>query len=61
MPSASYMWLRPSIFREFASCALAGEVVGEVMGAETIQLVHDHLFHKQPMSARVFPSHPDHT
>jgi len=60
MTSVSFMWRRPGIFREFALNGPAGELIGEVMGAETIQLFHDHLFHKQPLSAHVFPWHPDH-
>ena len=60
MTSVSYLWRRPGIFREFALHSPVGELIGEVIGAETIQLFHDHLFHKPPRSPKQMPWHPDH-
>jgi ectoine hydroxylase-related dioxygenase (phytanoyl-CoA dioxygenase family) len=60
MISVSYMWRRPGIFREFALHSPLGEVVGRVIGARTIQLFHDHLFLKPPLSPKKMAWHPDH-
>jgi ectoine hydroxylase-related dioxygenase (phytanoyl-CoA dioxygenase family) len=60
MTSVSYMWRRPGIFRDFALQAPVGEVIGRVIGSETIQMFHDHLFHKPPRSPKKMQWHPDH-
>jgi ectoine hydroxylase-related dioxygenase (phytanoyl-CoA dioxygenase family) len=60
MTSVSYLWRKPGIFRDFALNSPLGEIVGCVIGATTIQLFHDHLFHKPPMSPKEMVWHPDH-
>jgi ectoine hydroxylase-related dioxygenase (phytanoyl-CoA dioxygenase family) len=60
MTSVSYMWRRPGIFRDFALGSPVGEIIGRVIGANTIQMFHDHLFHKPPRSPKQMQWHPDH-
>ncbi len=59
MTSVSYLWRTPGIFREFALHSPLGEIVGRVIGAQTIQLFHDHLFDKPPRSPKEMQWHSD--
>lgn len=59
MTSVCYMWRNSSEFRDFAEQSPIAEVVGRVIGADTIRLYHDHLFVKPPRSPKVMPWHCD--
>jgi ectoine hydroxylase-related dioxygenase (phytanoyl-CoA dioxygenase family) len=48
-------------FRDFALRSPIGEVVGRVIGAQTIRLYHDHLFAKPARSPKIMPWHCDET
>lgn len=61
MASVCFMWRRPGVFRDFALKSPVGEVVGRVIGSDTIRLYHDHLFHKPPGSTKVMVWHCDQT
>lgn len=60
MVSVSYLWRRPGVFRDFALQGPAGEIIGRVIEADTIQMFHDHLFVKPPRSPKVMQWHADH-
>ncbi len=60
MTSVAHLWRRPGPFREFALHSPVGEVVGRTIGADRIQMFHDHLFHKPPRSPKVMRWHADH-
>jgi ectoine hydroxylase-related dioxygenase (phytanoyl-CoA dioxygenase family) len=60
MTSVAYLWREPGAFRDFVFNSPLGEIVGSVIGANVIQLFHDHLFHKPPLSPREMKWHPDH-
>ncbi|MDE0243791.1 MAG: phytanoyl-CoA dioxygenase family protein [Gammaproteobacteria bacterium] len=61
MASVCFMWRRPGVFRDFVLNSPVGEVVGRVIGADTIRAYHDHLFHKPPGSRKVMVWHCDET
>lgn len=61
MASVCFMWRQPGIFRDFAFKSPVGEVVGRVIGSDTIRMYHDHLFHKPPGSEKVMVWHCDET
>jgi ectoine hydroxylase-related dioxygenase (phytanoyl-CoA dioxygenase family) len=61
MTSVCFMWRKPGAFRDFALNSPIGEVVGRVIGAETIRLYHDHLFAKPPRSPKIMQWHCDET
>jgi len=61
MASVCFMWRRPGVFRDFVLNSPIGEVVGRVIGADTIRAYHDHLFHKPPGSGKVMVWHCDET
>jgi ectoine hydroxylase-related dioxygenase (phytanoyl-CoA dioxygenase family) len=60
MTSVAHLWQRPGAFRDFALNSPVGEVVGRVIGADTVQMFHDHLFHKPPKSPQIMKWHADH-
>lgn len=60
MISVSHLWHKPGVFRDFALNSPAGEIVGRVIGADTVQMFHDHLFRKPPLSPSVMQWHADH-
>jgi ectoine hydroxylase-related dioxygenase (phytanoyl-CoA dioxygenase family) len=61
MISISYLWRNDADFRDFAMTSPVGEVVGRVIGANRIQLYHDHLFVKPPASPSIMRWHADET
>ncbi|MXW20501.1 MAG: phytanoyl-CoA dioxygenase family protein [Gammaproteobacteria bacterium] len=61
MASVCFMWRQPGVFRDFALNSPVGEVVGRVIGSDTIRVYHDHLFHKPPGSTKVMVWHCDET
>ena len=61
MASVCFMWRQPGVFRDFVLNSPVGEVVGRVIGADTIRAYHDHLFHKPPGSCKVMVWHCDET
>jgi ectoine hydroxylase-related dioxygenase (phytanoyl-CoA dioxygenase family) len=60
MTSVAHLWRKPGIFREFALNSPAGEIVGRVIGADNVQMFHDHLFHKPALSPSIMQWHADH-
>ena len=60
MTSVSFLWRKQGPFRDFVMNSPAGEVVGRVIEADTIQIFHDHLFHKPAGSPSVMQWHADH-
>ncbi|MHB8287299.1 MAG: phytanoyl-CoA dioxygenase family protein, partial [Caulobacteraceae bacterium] len=60
MTSVAHLWRKPGAFRDFALNSPVGEVVGRVIEADTIQMFHDHLFHKPPQSPAIMQWHADH-
>nr|WP_281397079.1 phytanoyl-CoA dioxygenase family protein [Sphingobium boeckii] len=60
MTSVSNIWQRQGPFRDFILNGPVGEVVGRTIGADTIQMFHDHLFHKPPLSPSIMQWHADH-
>ncbi|MBB5686405.1 phytanoyl-CoA dioxygenase family protein [Sphingobium boeckii] len=60
MTSVAHLWRKPGVFRDFALNSPVGEVVGRVIEADTIQMFHDHLFHKPPLSPQIMQWHADH-
>lgn len=61
MTSVSNVWRREGgVFRDFVMNGPAGEVIGRTIGADRIQMFHDHLFHKPPLSPSVMQWHADH-
>jgi ectoine hydroxylase-related dioxygenase (phytanoyl-CoA dioxygenase family) len=60
MTSVAHLWRKPGPFRDFALNSPVGEVVGRVIEADTIQMFHDHLFHKPPQSPQIMQWHADH-
>ena len=60
MTSVANIWRREGPFRNFILNGPVGEVVGRTIGADTIQMFHDHLFHKPPMSPSIMQWHADH-
>jgi ectoine hydroxylase-related dioxygenase (phytanoyl-CoA dioxygenase family) len=60
MTSVSFLWRKDGPFREFIENGPVGEVVGRVIGADTIQIFHDHLFHKPAKSPAIMQWHADH-
>jgi ectoine hydroxylase-related dioxygenase (phytanoyl-CoA dioxygenase family) len=61
MTSVCFMSRRPGAFRDFVMHSPVGEVVGRVIGADTIRAYHDHLFAKPPNSPKVMAWHCDET
>ncbi|MDE1150857.1 MAG: phytanoyl-CoA dioxygenase family protein [Azospirillaceae bacterium] len=60
MTSVAYLWRKSGAFRNFVMNSPAGEVIGRVIGADTIQIFHDHLFHKPAGSPQIMQWHADH-
>lgn len=60
MTSVAHLWRKPGPFRDFALDSPAGEVVGRVIGADNVQMFHDHLFHKPAQSPAIMQWHADH-
>ncbi|MDZ5649735.1 phytanoyl-CoA dioxygenase family protein [Nitrospirillum sp. BR 11828] len=60
MTSVAFLWRKSGAFRDFIQNSPAGEIIGRVIGADTIQMFHDHLFHKPAGSPQVMPWHADH-
>jgi ectoine hydroxylase-related dioxygenase (phytanoyl-CoA dioxygenase family) len=61
MTSICYMSRNIPAFLDFALESPIGEVVGRVIGADTIRFYHDHLFVKPPRSPKVMTWHCDET
>lgn len=61
MTSVCYMWRKPGAFRDFVFESPVAEVTGQVIGANTIRMYHDHLFVKPPKSPKVMVWHCDET
>ena len=61
MASVCFMWRQPGVFRDFVLNSPVGEVVGRVVGSDTIRVYHDHLFHKPLGSTKVMVWHCDET
>jgi ectoine hydroxylase-related dioxygenase (phytanoyl-CoA dioxygenase family) len=61
MTSVCYMWRKPGAFRDFVFDSPVAQVTGEVIGASTIRMYHDHLFVKPPLSPAIMPWHCDET
>lgn len=61
MTSVCFMWRKAGAFRDFVLQSPIGEVVGRVIGANTIRVYHDHLFVKPPKSPKIMPWHCDET
>ncbi len=61
MTSVCFMARKPGAFRDYALNSPIGEVVGRVIGADTIRLYHDHLFVKPPRSPKIMQWHCDET
>ncbi len=61
MTSVCFMSRNAGEFRDFALRSPIGEVVGRVIGANTIRLYHDHLFVKPPKSSKIMAWHCDET
>lgn len=60
MTSVSFLWRKPGPFRDFVLNSPAGEVIGRAIEADTIQIFHDHLFHKPAGSPSIMQWHADH-
>jgi ectoine hydroxylase-related dioxygenase (phytanoyl-CoA dioxygenase family) len=60
MTSVSFLWRKDGVFRDFIENGPVGEVVGRVIEADTIQIFHDHLFHKPAKSPAIMRWHADH-
>jgi ectoine hydroxylase-related dioxygenase (phytanoyl-CoA dioxygenase family) len=60
MTSVAFLWRKPGPFRDFVMNSPVGEVVGRVIEADTIQIFHDHLFHKPAKSPSIMQWHADH-
>lgn len=60
MLSVSHLFRKPGVFRDFALNSPAGEIVGRVIQADTVQMFHDHLFVKPPLSPSIMQWHADH-
>ncbi len=60
MTSVAHNWRREGPIRDFVLGSPLGEVVGRTIGADTIQMFHDHLFHKPPQSPSIMRWHADH-
>ncbi|MCY1672924.1 phytanoyl-CoA dioxygenase family protein [Novosphingobium sp. SL115] len=60
MLSISHLFRNPGTFRDFALNSPAGEIVGRVIGADRVQMFHDHLFLKPPLSPSIMQWHADH-
>lgn len=60
MTSVSFLWRQPGPFRDFVMESPVGEVVGRVIEADTVQIFHDHLFHKPARSPSIMQWHADH-
>lgn len=60
MLSVSHLFRKPGTFRDFALNSPAGEIVGRVIQADTVQMFHDHLFVKPPLSPSIMQWHADH-
>lgn len=61
MTSVCFMWRKPGAFRDYAMHSPIAEVTGQVIGADTIRLYHDHLFVKPANSSKIMPWHCDET
>lgn len=61
MTSVCFMWRNPGAFRDYVFDSPIGEVVGRVIGADSIRMYHDHLFAKPPRSPKVMQWHCDET
>lgn len=61
MTSVCHMWRKPSAFRDYVFNSPIAEVTGQVIGANTIRMYHDHLFVKPAMSPKIMPWHCDET
>lgn len=60
MISVAHLWRKPGPFRDFVFNSPAGEIVGRVIGADSVQMFHDHLFRKPPLSPSIMQWHADH-
>jgi ectoine hydroxylase-related dioxygenase (phytanoyl-CoA dioxygenase family) len=61
MTSVCYMSRSDPDFAAFVRETSIAEAVGQVIGAETIRMYHDHLFSKPPLSPAIMPWHCDET
>ena len=61
MTSVCHMWRRPGAFRDYVFNSPIAAVTGQVIGADTIRMYHDHLFVKPPNSPKIMPWHCDET
>ncbi len=61
MTSVCFMWRKPGAFRDYVFNSPIGEVVGRVIGANSIRVYHDHLFVKPPRSPKIMQWHCDET
>ena len=52
-------WQRISEFKKFAKESPAAQIVAEATGSKTIQLFHEHIFIKDPGTAKETPWHQD--
>jgi ectoine hydroxylase-related dioxygenase (phytanoyl-CoA dioxygenase family) len=59
MTAVNYLYRRPGAFRDFVFDSPAGEIIGRVVGAESIRMYHDYVFAKQPGCEKVVPWHTD--
>lgn len=60
MTSVANSWHKEGPIRDFILNGPVGEVVGRTIGADTIQMFHDHLFHKPALSPSIMQWHADH-
>jgi Phytanoyl-CoA dioxygenase (PhyH) len=61
MVSICFLWRNDGEIRDFVMNSDIGEVVGEVIGADTVRLFHDHLFAKPAQSPKIMAWHCDAT
>jgi ectoine hydroxylase-related dioxygenase (phytanoyl-CoA dioxygenase family) len=61
MTSVVYLSRKDKDFDDFAKLSPMAEIVGRVIGSDTIRMYHDHLFVKPPMSPAIMRWHCDET
>lgn len=59
MTAVNFVYRRPGPFRDFVLGSPAGEIIGRVIGSNTIRMYHDYVFSKQPGCEKVVPWHTD--